>query len=203
MVCTELHYFGSLSYYSAFQASDLVLFDTTIPFSKMSFKNRMVIASAQGPLHLTIPIVGGRDQKTPMNEIHIAYDSPWQTQHFKSICTNYKRAPYFDYYVDSLEAIYQTKHLLLTDFLLATQIWIKQQLKAKWILETVNEHQAIINVQRWIDSYKPNNFHTATNTPKYLQVFDATIGFIPNTCIIDLLFAMGGKQALSILGKSA
>lgn len=201
MVCTELHYFGSLSYYSAFHATDLVLFDTKIPFSKMSFKNRMVITSAQGPLHLTIPIVGGRDQKTPMNEICIAYDSPWQAQHFKSICTNYKRAPYFDYYVDSLETLYQTKHLLLNDFLLATQIWIKQQLKAKWIIDTVQESHVITNDNRWMDPFKPNNFHTATNTPNYQQVFDATTGFIPNTCIIDLIFAMGGKQALSMLDQ--
>ena len=38
----------------------------------MSFKNRMVIGTAQGPLHLSIPIIGGRDQKIPMKEIKIA-----------------------------------------------------------------------------------------------------------------------------------
>jgi hypothetical protein len=199
MVYTDLHYFGALSYYTILTQSESVLFDTHTPFSKMSFKNRMVIASAQGPLHLTIPIVGGRDQKTPMNEIRISYDSPWQTQHYKSICTNYKRAPYFEYYADSLSALYHTEYKLLNDFLLTTQRWIQQQLKAKWVIESEQEQATIIKENKWIDPFKPNNFETANHTIQYQQVFENTIGFIPNTCIIDLLFAMGGKQALSML----
>ncbi len=106
MVYTDLHYFGAISYYKALAQHELVVFDNTAAFSKMSFKNRMVIATAQGPLHLSIPIEGGRDQKTPMNEIKIANDSPWRSQHFKAISINYKRAPYFEYYVDSLNALY-------------------------------------------------------------------------------------------------
>ena len=199
MVYTDLHYFGCLSYYAAFASTDLVMFDTTTPFSKMSFKNRMVIATAQGPLHLTIPIVGGRDQKTPMNEINIAYDSPWQAQHFKSICTNYKRAPYFDYYETSLQALYQTKYEMLNDWLLATQYWMHQQLKASWIIQITNEQSINMDTTKWMDSCKPNNFQTVINTPQYQQVFDITTGFIPNTCMIDLLFAVGGKQAQSMI----
>ena len=51
MVFTDLHYFGSLSYYRSIVKTDIVVFDIVAPFSKMSFKNRMVIATAQGPLH--------------------------------------------------------------------------------------------------------------------------------------------------------
>ena len=54
---------------------------------------------------------------------------------------------------------------------------------------------------KWVDHSKPNNFQTVTQTIQYQQVFDHTTGFIPNTCIIDLIFAMGGKQALSMLDK--
>jgi hypothetical protein len=199
MVYTDLYYFGTLSYYTNLAQAESVLFDTNTPFSKMSFKNRMVIASAQGPLHLTIPIAGGRDQKTPMNEVRISYDSPWQTQHYKSICTNYKRAPYFEYYVDSLHTLYHTEFDLLNDFLLTTQRWIQQQLKAKWVIEAGLDIQPINKEHKWMDPFKPNNFQTASHTVKYQQVFENTTGFIPNTCIIDLLFAMGGKQANSML----
>jgi hypothetical protein len=199
MVYTDLHYFGALSYYHAFAQYEQIVFDTNAAFSKMSFKNRMVIATAQGPLLLTIPIVGGRDQKTPMNAIEIAYDSPWRTQHFKAILINYKRAPFFEYYVDSLEQLYAMEHVYLNDFLLATQHWTKTQLKANWLFETVNEHPSIQKETKLVDPMKPNNFETTTQQFQYQQVFDTTTGFIPNTCIIDALFAMGGKEVLSML----
>ena len=201
MVYTDLHYFGSLSYYHVFSEHEKIVFDSKTAFSKMSFKNRMVIATAQGPLHLTIPIVGGRDQKTPMNEIQIAYDSPWRSQHFKAIYINYKRAPYFEYYVDSLKVLYDNEYTYLNDFLLATQQWTKQQLKAKWSIETSIEEPTINFETKWIDPIKPNNFQTAGNQFQYQQVFDNNTGFIQNACILDALFAMGGKQVLAMITK--
>jgi hypothetical protein len=199
MVFTDLHYFGSITYYKGFVATDQLMFDTAAPFSKMSFKNRMVIAASNGPLHLTIPIVGGRDQKTPMHDIHIANDSPWKAQHFKSICTNYKRAPFFDYYETSLDELYAKEYVFLNDFLLATQNWIQKQLKGKWTIVSIEEQPIPSPSIKWVDPFKPNNFQTAPGLITYQQVFDATNGFIPNTCILDVLFAVGGKQALSML----
>jgi hypothetical protein len=199
MVYTDLHYFGAISYYKALAQHELVVFDNTAAFSKMSFKNRMVIATAQGPLHLSIPIEGGRDQKTPMNEIKIANDSPWRSQHFKAISINYKRAPYFEYYADSLKALYTNEYIYLNDFLIATQHWTKQQLKAKWLIETVDRYPSIHNEHKWLDPMKPNNFQTASSTFQYQQVFDSTTGFIQNVCIVDALFAMGGKQVLAMI----
>jgi hypothetical protein len=202
MVYTDLHYFGALSYYSAFNETDLVVFDTSVAFSKMSFKNRMVIASAQGPLHLSIPIIGGRDQKTPMDQIRISYDSQWQSQHFKSIYTNYKRAPFFEYYVDSIKSLYSIKYEFLNDFLLETQKWSNQHLKAKWIIKTVDSNIIEENQTKWIDPIKPNNFHSENSRVQYQQVFEDVTGFIPNLCILDLIFSVGGKQAYSLIGQS-
>lgn len=199
MVYTDLHYFGALSYYSAIIETNLLVFDTQVAFSKMSFKNRMVIASAQGPLHLTIPIIGGRDQKTPMDQIRISYDSQWQSQHFKSIYTNYKRAPFFEYYVDSIKSLYSLKYELLNDFLLETQKWSNQHLKAKWVIKTDDSTKLEENQIKWIDPIKPNNFQSKNSNIQYQQVFEEVTGFIPNLCILDLIFAMGGRQAYSLL----
>lgn len=199
MVYTDLHYFGALSYYSAIIETNLLVFDTQVAFSKMSFKNRMVIASAQGPLHLTIPIIGGRDQKTPMDQIRISYDSQWQSQHFKSIYTNYKRAPFFEYYVDSIKSLYSLKYELLNDFLLETQKWSNQHLKAKWVIKTDDSTKLEENQIKWIDPIKPNNFQSENSIIQYQQVFEEVTGFIPNLCILDLIFAMGGRQAYSLL----
>ena len=199
MVYTDLHYFGALSYYSAIIETNLLVFDTQVAFSKMSFKNRMVIASAQGPLHLTIPIIGGRDQKTPMDQIRISYDSQWQSQHFKSIYTNYKRAPFFEYYVDSIKSLYSLKYEFLNDFLLETQKWSNQHLKAKRVIKTDDSTKLEENQIKWIDPIKPNNFQSKNSNIQYQQVFEEVTGFIPNLCILDLIFAMGGRQAYSLL----
>lgn len=199
MVYTDLHYFGALSYYSAIIETNLLVFDTQVAFSKMSFKNRMVIASAQGPLHLTIPIIGGRDQKTPMDQIRISYESQWQSQHFKSIYTNYKRAPFFEYYVDSIKSLYSLKYEFLNDFLLETQKWSNQHLKAKWVIKTDDSTKLEENQIKWIDPIKPNNFQSKNSNIQYQQVFEEVTGFIPNLCILDLIFAMGGRQAFSLL----
>ena len=50
-----------------------------------------------------------------------------------------------------------------------------------------------------MDSIKTNNFQTEGEQFQYQQVFDEQTGFIQNTCIIDALFAMGGKQALAMI----
>ena len=130
MLITDLQYFGCISYIKELFAAEQAGFDNEAPFSKRSFKNRMVIASAQGPLHLTIPIVGGRDQKTPLHQIAISYDAPWHEQHLKAILTNYKRAPFLEYYIDSLTTLYKTQPANLLEFLQLTHNWIKIQFKA-------------------------------------------------------------------------
>lgn len=203
MLITDLQYFGCISFIKELYTTEQVGFDNFAPFSKISFKNRMVIASAQGPLHLTIPIVGGRDQKTPLHQIAISYDTPWHEQHVKSIMTNYKRSPFLEYYIDSLEVVYKTKPEQLLEFLLLTQDWIKKQLKGNWeIIECTNvmkENKDKYTTQRKFHPALPNNFQQFINPVIYQQVFQDRTGFIPNLSILDLLFCCGGKQAARLL----
>jgi hypothetical protein len=160
--------------------------------------SQMKILGPNGPLSLSIPVKKHISQ-SPISEIKIDYIQKWQNQHWRSIQSGYGRSPFFEYYVESLEQLYAIEHLYLNDFLLATQHWTKTQLKAKWLIETVNEHPSIHTETKWVDPMKPNNFETATNQFQYQQVFDSTTVFIPNTCVIDALFAIGGKQVLSMI----
>jgi hypothetical protein len=194
MLITDLQYFGTISHIQSLLKEDHVYFDNQHPFSKMSFKNRMVIATAQGPLHLTIPIIGGRDQKSPLQDIQIAYDSPWQKQHYKALVSNYQRSPYFEYYQDELKSIYDAKPIMLIDFLISAHIWTKKQIKGKWEMAKETTQQ-----DRLFDPYLPKNYQTYPNALKYQQVFEDRIGFLPNLSILDLLFNCGGKQANQLL----
>ena len=193
MLITDYQYFGPICFIELIYKQKQLCFDKEAAFTKMSFKNRMVILSAQGPLNLTIPILGGRDQKTSIKDILIAYDAPWQAQHFKAIKTCYKRAPYFEYYEADIEKLYTTKKEYLVDFLEDCHQFIQKSIKGKWELidwkENKNE-EAVKEILPW----QPNNYEQFAIQRSYMQVFESTNGFIANLSILDWLFCAGGKE---------
>ena len=199
MVLTELQYFGTISYIKNLCKAQEICFDENEAYAKMSFKNRTIIASAQGPLNLTIPLIGGRDQKSKLVDIQIDYSTPWQTQHIKSIQSCYRRAPFFDYYEESLTRLIHTRSENLAEYLLLVNQWVQIQLKHSWKIVS-QESTEDINIFR--DPWLPKNFQQAPDLIKYHQVFEQEIGFIPNLSIIDLLCCMGGKQAQAVLKSS-
>ena len=193
MLITDYQYFGPICFIELIYKQKQLCFDKEAAFTKMSFKNRMVILSAQGPLNLTIPIQGGRDQKTSIKDILIAYDAPWQAQHFKAIKTCYKRAPYFEYYEADIEKLYTTKKEYLVDFLENCHQFLQKSIKGKWELidckEPINE-EAVKEILPW----QPNNYEQFAIQHPYMQVFESTKGFIANLSILDWLFCEGGKE---------
>ena len=193
MMLSDYQYFGPICFIELVYKQKQLCFDKEAAFTKMSFKNRMVILSAQGPLNLTIPILGGREQKTAIKDILIAYDAPWQAQHFKAIKTCYKRAPYFEYYEADIEKIYTTKKEYLVDFLEDCHQFIQKSIKGKWELidwkENKNE-EAVKEILPW----QPNNYEQFAIQHSYMQVFESPKGFIPNLSILDWLFCAGGKE---------
>jgi hypothetical protein len=202
MLITVLPYFGTIDFVKSITNQNDIYFDNEQSFTKMSFKNRMVIATAQGALHLTIPIIGGRDQKLPLKEVKIAYNSPWHHQHYKAITSSYQRAPYFEYYQEDLKLIYNSNHVFLVDFLLEAQNWIKKQLKGNWSISATKPNGITEDVKVITRNYSfslPKNYHQLPNPIVYSQVFEDRVGFLPNLSILDLLFNCGGKQAKHLL----
>lgn len=191
MFLTDFQYFGTIGFIQTLLKQSQINFDVHAPFTKMSFKNRMVILASQAPLNLTIPIIGGRDQKTPINEIMMDPSTPWKEQHLKAIRTCYKRSPYFEYYEPSLEQLYAHQEYKLVDFLGACQLWLKAQLKANWEIipnnnPTLPDDPAIV---KYFSPWLPKNYALCDSLPKYHQVFEDKIGFIPNVSILDMIFA--------------
>jgi len=205
MLITDYQYFGPICFIELIYNQKHLCFDKEAAFTKMSFKNRMVILSAQGPLNLTIPILGGREQKTAIKDILIAYDAPWQAQHFKAIQTCYKRAPYFEYYEAGIEKLYATKKEYLVDFLEDCHQFLQKSIKGQWALidwkENINEEVKKISAELEVNSmhktmlpWQPNNYDQFAIQHTYMQVFESSKGFIPNLSILDWLFCEGGKE---------
>ena len=203
MLFTDLQYFGTIDFIKTILKHQQVNYDAGALFTKMSFKNRMVILTAQGPLNLTIPIIGGRDQKTALGDIFIDYETAWNAKHFKAIITAYKRSPYFEYYEQSLSNLYSQEHKKLIDFLMACQHWLNGQIKANWELNLINHitAQNIDQKEKYFSPWLPKNYQQSNIVPKYQQVFEDKIGFINNVCILDFLFCTGGKTVHAELKK--
>lgn len=160
-----------------------VTLDVQDRFRKMSFSNRYCIATANGPLLLTVPVVGGRSAKLPMTDIRIDYKQDWQKQHWGSLFSAYGRAPFFEHYGPALEQIIRKKNILLAELNLAALQWIVQEL---------NLSTKFLPLRPEKNFYASKvEFAEGEKIMRYYQVFEDRHGFLPNLSILDLLMNEG------------
>jgi hypothetical protein len=182
--------FPPVHWWAAVADAGTVLFDRAEHFQKMSARNRYHIASANGPLTLSIPLEEGRDQRKAMSRIRICNKTNWQVQHWRTIISAYRRTPFFEYYEHSLAPLFGTRYELLTDYDLATVQWLKKQLKKDF-----EEQFAEVYVKNYpeaqYDLRGKTRFTGVTDMPPYYQLFADRHGFLPGLSMLDLLFSEG------------
>jgi hypothetical protein len=202
MVVSELQYFPPVSFFSTLYEETYVYFDIYEIYRKMSFRNRCLIAGAQGIISLSVPLQDGRNQQLPMNEVLISGSENWQARHFKSIQSAYNRSPFFEYFQEELAMLYQKPFDRLTEWNLFCLNWIKEKLE--WPAEIRFTETAIPYREEGMDDRRnrvlPKNY-SLWNPAKYRQVFEEKTGFFPNLSILDLLFNTG-NEAVELLRNS-
>lgn len=139
---------------------------------------------------LSIPLEKGREQRNPMHAVTICNTGKWQVQHWRTLVSVYRRAPFFEHYEHSLQPLFERHYERLIDFNLASIQWLQQQLKLAAALDTTEDYQPhyehatdLRNMKRSKEQYD--------NLPVYYQLFEERNGFIPNLSMLDLLFAEG------------
>lgn len=198
----EIEYFAPVIVYKTVNNFLHVQFDVYESWQKMSFRNRLTLAGAGGSVNLSIPLEEGRGQRKLTKDVRIANRYPWQSQHWKTIVSCYNRSPWFEFYRDELELLYQTPTEFLVDWNLACWNWSIQKLG--WSVETslTNSTGTVVEVTKWLDlrnQILPKNVGEKFPDPVvYRQVFEDRTGFLPHCSILDLLFCEG-KNARSIL----
>jgi hypothetical protein len=196
MIVFELQYFPPVSFFSTLFGETYFYLDTYEIYRKMSFRNRCLLAGAQGIISLSVPLQQGRNQQLPMNEVRISDTEKWQLRHFKSIRSAYNRSPFFDFYQDELAAIYQRPFDLLADWNICCLEWVKEKLD--WRAGIRFTDSAILYQSDGVTDLRntvlPKNY-MGWKPVKYRQVFEERTGFFPNLSILDLLFNCGPRSS--------
>ena len=111
-------------YFHQIHKADLFIFYDDVQYDKNGWRNRNRIKTAQGTQWLTIPVrtKGSVTEGTPIKDIPISWDKPWNLHHWRAIQFSYRKAPFFDLYEEYLGAIYAQQPALLADFTIQTTI---------------------------------------------------------------------------------
>lgn len=191
---TDLHYFPSVDLINALYQKMHVIFEQYENFQKMSFRNRCIIACAEGPITLSIPLVGGRDQKILMRDLKVDNLQNWQAQHWKTITSCYNRSPWFEHFKEELAQLFKTETSFLIDWNLKCFEWVMRVLKMNLSYELSQEYLKStdgLELEDWRNRFRPNRRETTVETIRYHQVFEERTGFLPGLSVLDLIFCEG------------
>jgi len=199
-------YLGNIQYWSKLVHQKNIIFNDIENYPKGSFRNRCHIVSSQGLLRLSIPLVGGKHAGQKYTEVKIDQQENWQKKHWQSLCTCYGSAPFFHHYADKLQAIYNRPFIYLWECNLSLTKMILSMLPIEepdirfLSEESVSEPRLDLST---FFSPKPrfNLTDNAWINIAYPQVFENTLGFLPNASILDLIFCQG-PYAINVLRKS-
>jgi hypothetical protein len=129
----QSNYIPWKGYFDMIAAVDeLILYDD-MQFTKNDWRNRNQIKTPQGVQWLTVPV--GQDINRRIRDVKLP-NSKWQTKHWKTLESNYRRAPHFEEVAAVFEPLYmQRQHTHLSAL-------------NRELIETVCEHLDIKTVIR-------------------------------------------------------
>jgi hypothetical protein len=196
-------YFGPIQYFTKFLFPGQVYLEKYENFTKQTYRNRCRILGANGPLSLTVPVKRGSFHKVKISELEIEYQYPWQENHWRSIESAYRSSPFFEFYQEEIQSLFELKSQLLLD--LNFEI-------LRVILGLLRINRKIDFTENYCTSGYRHDFRDSIHPKKriedplfkpveYVQVFQPKFGFQTNLSVLDLLFNTG-PDAKAILENS-
>jgi hypothetical protein len=191
-------YLAPVEYYLQMNTHRQVIIERHCNYVKQTYRNRCVIASANGLQTLSIPVIKPDSPKYPTKDIRIAEHGNWRHLHWNAIVSAYNSTPFFEYYEDDFRPFYEKPQNFLFDFnetlreLICSLLDIspKVSYSDKYITEIT---QDTLDLRETIH---PKKETAIIRFQPYYQVFAKKSGFQANLSIIDLLFNMGPEWVL-------
>lgn len=199
MMIFPSYYLAPISYYALLAQADEVGIDVTSPYRKQSLRNRCWIASPNGPLALTVPVVKFVPYHTPMRDIRISDHGNWRHLHWNALVSSYSRTPYFEFYADEFAPFYEKKWDFLVDYNAAVQQMLCRELEISHAMGEPEEYRREASDNTILqpeDYYSSGQDNASQGQARYYQLFSDRQGFMPNLSIVDLLFNMGPESIL-------
>lgn len=192
-------YLAPVPYFAALYSFRKAYIERYDHYMKQTYRNRCVIASADGPLALTIPVEKSSEGKCAMKDIRVSEHGNWRHVHRNAFVAAYKQSPFFDYYADEFNAFFDRKYEFLYDFNMELTQWLCEQIDIQPELVPTTEYMAtcegILDLREAIHPKKSAVDMASFYRPvPYYQVFDSRHGFQPDLSIVDLLFNMGPES---------
>lgn len=176
-----------------------VMFETHENYLKQSYRNRALIATANGVQVLSFPVVHV-SSKMPILDVRIDYAMPWQRLHWKSIDTAYSGSPYFLYFQDYIRPFYEKRYEFLFDFNLELmQVILKlfgkdfQPQRTSEFIADYSQREDVEDLRNTIHPKRCKEAGYPFSHKPYTQIFEDRIGFVPNLSIVDYLFNEGNR----------
>ena len=200
-------YFGPIQWYQKLYRYDHCLIEQYDSFQKQTYRNRCVIATANGLQALTVPIE--HSLLTPhlsplVKDLRISDHNQWRRVHWNALQSAYSESPFFEYYADDLHPFFEKKYDYLIDF--------NEEIRQK-VCELIDIHPHVEYTPEYISHLSSlishfsslDDFRDVINAKHpqpdddfeakaYWQVFQHKHGFQPNLSILDLLFNMGPES---------
>lgn len=218
-------YLPWLGYFEKIARADRFVVLDIVQYKKNEFQNRNKIKTGQGWQWLTVPA----QYKFPMTiaEVPIGNNVNWRNKHMQALISNYSKAPFFDTYRASFEALFQQEWDKLTDINQATLKLIAKELDIETPIDTPTHWDLsedptgrLVDICKHLGAttylagagghdymdltqFEKAGIHVTFQTfthPVYPQLFG---DFEPYMSAIDLLFNCGSKSKAILLGENA
>lgn len=193
-------YFGPVQWYQKLHRYDCCYIEQHDSYQKQTYRNRCVIATANGPQALTVPVeheACNKQEASKTRDLRISDHNQWRRVHWNALQSAYSESPFFDYYADDIHPFFEKKYTFLLDFNEA----IRQTVCALIDIHPNVVYSSAFMVQGPASKdfrdviHAKHPQHDDDFTPKpYWQVFQHRYGFQPNLSVLDLLFCMGPES---------
>ena len=202
-ILLDNQYCPPISYFALLLKAEKCLIEKYENFVKSSNRNRCRIAGPNGMQMLSIPIESGKSHRQLFKDMVSSNAIDWQKNHWQSLCSSYRRSPYFEFYEDALVPLFKENSISI--FALNTQLikkaidLLKLDIDLDYTTSFQKEYEGYYDGR---NLYKEKQFSPAI--PTYIQVFGDRHPFLNDISILDLLFNQGpqAKDYLLQLSKT-
>ena len=214
-------FFGPIQWYQKLCRYPEALIEQHDSYRKQTYRNRCLIATAQGAQALTVPVAATVAALSPektgaaaspdwlrsVGAIRLSNHGHWQHQHWQAITSAYGDSPFLEYYEDDLRPFFfeTDRWERLIDYNEAIRQKMCELLDIHPHVEPTTHYEKKSadkegccqgDVIDYRDAIRPKQAPAdlSFEARPYYQVFRQRLGFLPNLSILDLLLNMGPES---------